>query len=73
MISIACKALFPCLINVAICAGFEYGLFADPDSKSCTSECGGVTVLNVAQHVACRLQCVLPDYTGMRFDQDKMK
>jgi hypothetical protein len=42
---------------------FELRVFSDPRADQC-SECGIVTAANVARHVACRLQCVLPDLTG---------
>jgi hypothetical protein len=42
---------------------FELRVFPDPRADQC-SECGIVTAANVARHVACRLQCVLPDLTG---------
>ena len=41
----------------------------DPKSDSCNSECGALTASNVARHIACRLQCVLPDFTGL-FEND---
>ncbi len=37
----------------------------DPKGDSCNSECGALTASNVARHIACRLQCVLPDFTGL--------
>ena len=37
----------------------------DPKSDSCNSECGALTATNVVRHVVCRLQCVLPDLTGL--------
>ena len=39
-------------------------MVADPDASNCDSECGVVTVASIAQHVACRLQCVRPDFAG---------
>ena len=38
---------------------------ADPDTNNCDGECGGITAANVASHVPCRLQCVLPDFAGL--------
>ena len=39
---------------------------ADPNASNCDAECGGVTAANVARYVACRQQCILPDFTGSR-------
>ncbi len=51
-----------------------YYLFCvlDPKSDSCNSECGALTATNVVRHVVCRLQCVLPDLTGL-FETDGMQ
>ena len=37
---------------------------ADPNASNCDAECGDVTAANVARYVACRQQCILPDFTG---------
>ena len=37
----------------------------DPNASKCDSECGAVTAGNVGRFVACRQQCVAPDFAGM--------
>lgn len=40
--------------------------FADPDANHCDESCGGViTSTHVASQVACRAQCILPDFDGL--------
>ncbi len=40
-------------------------LISDPSPSNCTAECAFLTAETISQHVACRLQCVLPDFTGI--------
>ena len=40
----------------------------DPDSNNCDTECGAVTEASVARHIACRQQCILPDFAGIVCD-----
>ena len=47
----------------AVCVDVVWCL--DPDSSKCDLECGAVTASNVARHVACRQQCVVPDFLGL--------
>ena len=52
-----------CWVVHAVCVDVVWRL--DPDSSKCDLECGAVTASNVARHVACRQQCVVPDFIGL--------
>ena len=41
---------------------------SDPDANNCDAECGVISAENIIYHVPCRLQCVLPDFTGLLID-----
>lgn len=40
-------------------------LIADPDGNDCDNECGALTNMNIERYVSCRLECILPDWTGL--------
>ena len=40
----------------------------DPDTSNCDAECGTISEENILYHVACRQQCVLPDFAGLLND-----
>jgi hypothetical protein len=53
-----------CMFHYSPVCSSIHGLLSDPDPNKCTSECGVLTLVNINMHVACRLQCILPDFTG---------
>jgi hypothetical protein len=40
-------------------------MLKDPGVLICDAECGSITVGTVARYVACRHQCIGPDFTGL--------
>lgn len=40
----------------------------DPDYSNCAADCPELTPNNIEIHVACQLECVHYDYTGLHFN-----